>query len=254
METIGLIAAMTQESHALLRLIKGQKRISLGPYSGVSFQAGNRICVLITSGMGIKRASDAARVLVELASPQLLISFGIAGAVTTNLQIGDVVVSGKSCLLVGGIPVRFQPLAILSDVAREAVAEALYHDEAGLYVGTAITTHGSQAILREIEDMPHPILEMETAGIAQVAAEHSIPLLSLRSISDGPQAPIPIDLEAAMDENDNLRIGSLIAMVLHHPKIIFMSARMMRNSRIAANHTALALIAALNQPLSLVKG
>lgn len=253
-ETIGLIAAMNQESQALLRLIKRWKRISLGSYRGFSFQAGNRICVLITSGMGIKRASDAARVLIELARPQILISFGIAGAVNPNLQIGDVVVSRKSCLLAGGIPGRFQPLASLSDVARAVVAEALDHDEASLYTGTAMTTHGSQAVLRETEDIPHPILEMETAGIAQVAAEHSIPLFSIRSISDGPQAPIPINLEAAMDDNDNLRTGSLIKMVLRHPKIIFQSNRMMKNTRIAANHAALAVITALNQPISLVKG
>ena len=53
----------------------------------------------------------------------------------------------------------------------------------------------------------HPILEMETAGIAQVAAENGIPLLSIRAISDGPRAPIPFNLGEMMDEDANLRAG-----------------------------------------------
>ena len=36
---------------------------------------------LVTSGMGTRRASQATRALVEMTAPELLISFGIAGAV-----------------------------------------------------------------------------------------------------------------------------------------------------------------------------
>jgi nucleoside phosphorylase len=254
METIGLIAAMNQESVALLQLIKGWKRISLGSYRGFTFQSMNRNCVLITSGMGTKRAADATRILFEEASPLVLISFGIAGAVNADLKIGDVVASSKYCLLDKGTPGRFCPLASLSDAAREAVAKALQPDQARLFTGTAITTHGTQITLEETKEIPHPILEMETAGIAQIAANQGIPLLSIRSISDGPQAPIPIDLEAAMDENENLRIGKLFTMALRHPKIIFQFNRIMKNSRFAANHAALALVAVLNQLSPIVKG
>ena len=89
---------------------------------------------------------------------------------------------------------------------------------------------------------------METAGIAQVAAEMGIPLASIRAISDGPQAPIPFDLEALLDEKYNLRIGKMLMLVLRRPQIIFQSRGMLRNSRIAADHAAKALVAALSQP------
>ena len=58
---------------------------------------------------------------------------------------------------------------------------------------------------------------METTGIAQVAAEKGMPLLSLRAVSDGTRSPIPFDLEAMMDEEDNLRIGKMIKMALRQP-------------------------------------
>ena len=49
--------------------------------------------MLVTSGMGMRRASEAARELIKTNAPCLLISFGIAGAVEADLEIGDVVVA-----------------------------------------------------------------------------------------------------------------------------------------------------------------
>ena len=253
METIGLIAAMNQESDALLRLIKGWKRIAMGQFRGVRFQFKDRNCSLIITGWGRKRAEEATRVLLAEASPQILISFGIAGAVNANLQIGDVVISSKSYILEKGLPGQSRSLSSLSESAWNAAAEALRLEKAQLFTGTAITTHGSQVVLKEGEEVPHPVLEMETAGIAQVAEEQGVPLLSIRSISDSPQAPIPIDLEAAMDEDDNLLNSKLFMMVLRDPKIIFQSGRMMNNSRIAADNAALALVAVLNETSAILK-
>jgi nucleoside phosphorylase len=248
METIGLIAAMPQESEALLRCIKEWKRIALGPFRGVRFRLRDRDCLLVTSGMGLKRAMDGTRTLLAATSPHLLVSFGIAGAVNDDLRIGDVVVAGNSCLLDMGLPGQSRPLASLSKVAWNAAAQVLQPDGARLVAGTAITTHGSQVLLQPLEEMVHPVLEMETAGIAQVAAEMGIPLVSIRSVSDGPQAPIPFDLEVMLDEKYNLRIGKMLMMVLRNPQIIFQSRQMMQNSRKAADHAARAVVAVLSQP------
>jgi hypothetical protein len=89
---------------------------------------------------------------------------------------------------------------------------------------------------------------METAGIARVAAEGGIPLLSLRAVSDGPQAPIPFDLEAVTDEDSNLQVGKLIRMALRQPRIILRSMRLIRNVESAAENAAIALVAALSLP------
>ncbi|MBE3040766.1 MAG: hypothetical protein IMZ62_18370, partial [Chloroflexi bacterium] len=176
------------------------------------------------------------------------VSFGIAGAVNDDLHIGDVVVAGNTCLFDKGLPGQLQSLASLSEAAWNAAAQVLQPEGARLVPGTAITTRGSQVVLQQLEEMPHPVLEMETAGIAQVAAEMGIPLVSIRSVSDGPQSPIPFDLEAILDEKYNLRIGKLLTMVLRHPQIIFQSRQMIQNSRKAAHHAARALVAALSQP------
>jgi adenosylhomocysteine nucleosidase len=248
METIGLIAAMSQESDALLRCIGKREPTRLGPFRCFRFQFSDHNCLLVTSGMGLQRAAQATQALLEAINPHFLVSFGIAGAVHEDLQIGDVVVAWKTCLLEKGVPGHFWPLAALSEAAWEATAQALQPRGARLVHGTAITTRGSQVILQQTQELPNPVLEMETAGIAQVAAGKRIPLLSLRAVSDGPRAPIPFDLAALMDEEANLRIGKLIRMILRQPRILLQSRQMLQNSRKAAQNAAIALVAALSQP------
>jgi adenosylhomocysteine nucleosidase len=248
METMGLIAAMPQESAALLRRIENWKRTALGPFRGARFRLAHRDCLLVTTGMGLQRAMDGTRTLLAVTTPHLLISFGIAGTVYDNLHIGDVVVARSAWLLDMGLPGQSWPLASLSEAGWNAAAQVLQPDGARLVAGTAITARGSQVAPQSAEKMSHPILEMETSGIAQVAAERGIPLVSIRSVSDGPQAPIPFDLEAVMDEKYNLRIGKLLMMVLRSPQIILRLRRTMLNSGKAADHAAKALVALLSQP------
>jgi adenosylhomocysteine nucleosidase len=245
MQPIGLIAAMNQESDALLRCVKGAKRIRVGTFRGYTFDLFGQTCVLVTSGMGMRRAGEAARYLVELKEPRLLISLGIAGAVENDLAIGDVVAAGSVCLLVGGIPDLFQPLAAWPEASTRAMISALAGRGAHLFAGSAVTTAGSQLVPGRRVEMAHPVLEMETAGIAQVAAENDLPLLSIRAISDGPSAPIPINLDEMMDKDANLKVGKLLKAVIRHPGILVQSRQLMVNTQRAADNAAVALLAAL---------
>lgn len=243
-----MIAAMPQESGALLRRIGEWERTMFGPFRGYRFRLFDRNCLLVRSGMGFRRAMDATRALLAGTSPQFLISFGVAGAVKDDLQIGDVIVARVSCLLDKGFPSQFLGLASLTDAAQQAAARALQVRGARLVSGTAITTRGSQAVPLQLETMANPVLEMETAGIARVAAEQGLPLLALRAVSDGPQAPIPFDLEAVTDEDSNLQMDKLIKMALRHPRIILQSIQLIQNVERAAKNAAIALVAALSLP------
>ena len=246
MATIGLIAAMADESNALLRQTKKWERIKLGRYTGHRFELPSLTCILVTSGMGIRRAAEATRALVAEYSPQMLISFGIAGAVEPELEIGDVVAAESFCPLDADALGPCLPLAALPETAREAAVHVLAGRGARLFKGTAITTGGSQVSSQRIGALPHPILEMETAGIARVAAEKNITLFSLRAISDGPRAPIPFDLGEVMDADANLQMGKLLKAILRNPKLLLQARQMNRNSRTAEDNAAMALIAVVN--------
>lgn len=245
METIGLIAAMTSESNALLCYVKQWKRFELGRFDCKSFEIYEKKCVLITSGMGTQRAGQAARELIKTNAPRLLISFGIAGAVEADLDIGDVVVPEVYCELVNGVPQSLQPMNLWPDNALKAAAFSVGSCGARLITGTAVTTGGSIVSGEQLSNLKHPILEMETAGIARAARESGIPLFSMRAISDGPRAPIPFNLSEIMDEEANLRAGSLIMALVRHPGIVLKLRGLIQNTRTAATNVAFAVINAL---------
>jgi adenosylhomocysteine nucleosidase len=247
MDTIGLIAAMPQESNALSSQLKEWKRVKLGRFDCKSFELYERNCLLVTSGMGIRRASQAALELIETKAPRLLISFGIAGAVEADLVIGDVVAVEDVCRIEEGITNPLMQLNHWPDPALKAASQVLAGRGVRLFTGTAVTTGGSQVFENQLNGIKHPILEMETAGIAQVAAQKRIPLLALRAISDGPCEHLPFDLGKVMDKEANLRLGRIMMALVQQPRIVLQLRDLMRNTRIAADNAAVAIIAAISQ-------
>jgi hypothetical protein len=101
------------------------------------------------------------------------------------------------------------------------------------------------------EEMAHPFFDMETAGIAHIAAEYGIAIMALRAVSDGPQSPLSFDLEAMTDQDFNLKIGKAFKMVLLRPSLALGSFRIIRNVGIAADNAAAALLAVLGQAVIL---
>jgi hypothetical protein len=95
--------------------------------------------------------------------------------------------------------------------------------------------------------MPNPVLDMETAGIAQVASEHGNAVLALRAVSDGPGEPLSFDLEAMTDEDFNLSILKAAVMVIQRPRLALASFRIIRNVEKASDNAAAALAAVMAQ-------
>ena len=135
--------------------------------------------------------------------------------------------------------------------ANHAAVHALERRGACLVSGTAVTTRMSNAARFLPEEMAHPFFDMETAGIAQIAAEHGTALMALRAVSDGPLEPLSFDLEAMTDEDFNLSILKAFKMVLLRPQLALGSFRIIRNVGKAAENAAVALAAVLGQAVIL---
>ena len=249
MQTIGLIAALPEEIRPFLQHLQEYEQGKLGMFPCFRFRLFDLNCLLVQSGMGLKRAVDATHALLDDTSPQLLVSFGIAGALQPDLQVGDGIVATKAYLLDKGVPGSPQPLVSLSPAAFQAVSQALQLRRANLYSGSTLTTLGSQEVLLPPGEITHPVLEMETAGIAQVAAQHGIPLLGIRAISDTLKEPLPFRIADFTDEELNLQVGKLIKTMIQHPHTLPRFMRFRRNVQIAAQNLAIAVVEALRQPL-----
>jgi nucleoside phosphorylase len=218
---------------------------------GIYFELPGKTCMLVTSGMGEQRARLATQKLIQSLAPRWLISFGIAGAVEDDLNIGDVVAVRAVCQLRESTLSTSKQLHFWSDESLELAKQELASHHAHLLTGTAVTTKGSQLAFTVSKEIEHPILEMETYGIAQLAEENGIPLSALRGISDGPSAPLPFDLGVMMDDHAHLRLGRLLMEVTRHPRTALKLSQMQKNARIAADRAAIGLVALISQANSL---
>jgi len=246
-QTIGLVAAMPQEIAPLLKRIRVQERLRLGRFRSYRFTLANLDCLLIETGIGARRAGAATRTLLEALRPDLILSFGIAGAVENGLHIGDVVAGSRVYSLEDGVPGRPIALASLPPQAQQAAAHVLQDCGARLVPGTIVTTPGSQTISTRPLEFLHPVLEMETAAVAWIASERGIPLLALRAISDTPAEPIPIPIEDIYDKEYRMRTGRMIWAIVRRPGLLPRLILVERNSRRAEENAAIAVAAILTE-------
>lgn len=163
-----------------------------------SFWAGTlsgREVVLVRSGMGKTRASEALRQVCERFVPSLILSMGYAGAVAPQLKIGDLIVADKILELAGDRvgtdwtakqeirEVPFKPFPIEKRLEGEYVRGGLLTVDEVIYKPENKKSLGKH----------YPVLavEMETSALARMAQEKKIPFLSLRSISDTVDCELP---------------------------------------------------------------
>jgi adenosylhomocysteine nucleosidase len=252
-QRIGLVAAMRMEARPLLRRGGARSLPAVEGFPCLAFVLVGHDCRLVASGMGFLRASRAARALLSSWSPDLLVSFGIAGAPGNDLAVGDVVFAEKIALIGAGpddhpgrgpwLPVR------PSHAAQAAAAAALRPLGARLSAGIILTTPGTQGVPPAFSGSRNVVLEMETAAVAEAAAERGIPLLALRAVSDSASEPLPFDLEAVLDGGQDMRLGRIVAGLAAHPSRLPAALRAGRNAARAAENLAIAMIAALTAEL-----
>lgn len=241
---------MAMEARPVLRLLAPWKRFTAHGLPMYRLSPAGTECVLVESGMGADRAAGATEALLAAFSPRYLVSFGIAGAVEPDIHIGDVIVARHVASFEHGDLGQGRALASLSQEAHRAAGRATESRDARLYLGTAITTAGPQPSLSKLGALTHPILEMETAAIARVAEEHGTPLLSIRSVSDAPEEPIPMPFEYLIDERGALRIGRIVGELLRHLSLLPRLIRVGRNGAKASENAAVVVAAILENALN----
>lgn len=207
-------------------------------------RVGNDDIVLVESGMGIDRGAAATDALVAAASPVAILSFGFGGAALPGLKVGDLAV-GMTSWFAGteGIVLR---RGIDRNLA-EKLAEELDRRCGGVVRGEIIT---SPRILKK-GDLAHslpngissPILDMETAAVAEAAHRRGIPIAALRAISDDAEEELSFSLDEFTDDDMAIRPLKVLATIARKPWIIPQLLRLARNSRIAGKRLAQGVLA-----------
>jgi len=183
--------------------------------------------LVAVSGMGCTAAAVAARALID-AGARALVSWGMAGGLDPALRAGticlpSVIVSRDGAtfatdphwreLLIAAIAAR--RIVVSGKLLTSALAIA---DVAGK--ATAFRATGAAAV------------DMESLGVAKIAAGHGLPFVAVRVIVDTAGDTLPATVLAASSEG-RVRISQLILGIARSPREIAPVLRLARRYRTA---------------------
>lgn len=238
---IAIITAMPEESRAILRGAERVQTSRQGDRRIVRCRIGTHDVTLAEAGMGTLNAGWAATMLA-VDRPGLLVSAGFGGGVLPGLAVGDVVMAERVLHWTGDG---------LEDVATGFYAPREDAASPGPLHGQFITSDALLNKNRLLAFLPHdalrPVLEMESAAVARVAAESGIPFLGLRSVSDPWDEELGFSIDEFCDDDKRIRLFKVLATILRRPRIIPQLIRLARNSRVAARGLGTAMERLLRQ-------
>ena len=246
---IAIIVAMPEEFNAVATCLGSGTAENLVRLKARSFSCKGHRILLVESGMGFDNAARAAKSVIRDLQPDLLISAGFCGGIAPELRVGDLVVARRLVIIAENgleeLPGE-TPAAALNFTAQQTVSGAR------VFSGTFASTPAiiSKAKLAEVlaDRYPCPVVEMESAAIALIAAENGIPLIALRSVSDPAHEELGFSLDEFCDSSLRIRPGRVLLTILRKPRIIPQLIRLAGNSRTAAR----SLTATLEQLLPLL--
>ena len=201
--TIAITFALPTESSGF-RARLDEKQAQPGLVFGTINEKAVAIC---HTGVGGKHCNDRMEQLLHKARPTLVISSGFAGAVTEQLQPGELILAEN-----------FSDLVVLAR-AREILSD---HKARVVKLFTSASILDSISERNEIARASGAAaVDMETGSISEICKAHGVPLLSLRAITDTPAEPLPAPADVLFDiEAQRTKYGRLLTYLFRHPDSI----------------------------------
>jgi nucleoside phosphorylase len=236
------MAALIQEARPFLRHIHARPRKDLGL---PAWDWKPEAAVVALSGMGPTAACRAAETLISRCRPQLLVSMGFGGALVSGLAAGDVVLGETFWhynpdtreLKAGSQPPVPGSMTQLHQALKTAGLTAV---SASLVTTTRIIHKKDQG--EPLTALPHPVLDLETRVLAELATTHNLPFLSLRAITDTAGEEIPEFIRDAGNKDATVGVREALRWLAQDFRRIQDLLRLWRSSRRAAQALSEALM------------
>ncbi len=200
---IAVTFALPAESSGFLRRLRKQTRSDRNGVRVIHGEIDNRAIEVLHTGVGEKACRERMANFLQDREFNYLISAGFAGALNDRLQAGDLLIAEN-----------FSTVQLTE--ARSALSTPPIHT-ADL-VTVPLTIDSTEERIRIAQTTGAAAVDMETEFIARACAEHGIPLLSLRAISDTPSEPFPAPSNILFDVvNQRTNLVKLAAFFLKRP-------------------------------------
>lgn len=208
---IALVTAMKEEFEAVLSRARGAR------FRGTFVEAriGPADVALCMTGDGARNAGRAAAALCETVRPTALLGAGVAGALSPELAVGDLLVSRRIRDFEGDAPPP--------DAQLLAQGLAITGATAGTFLTVprpVVLASLRPALVDSLEDAGLAASDMESSAWARAAASLGIPYLVVRSISDRADENLPEYLTSCVGLDGGIRRSSVILRALAQPATI----------------------------------
>ncbi len=177
----------------------------------------------LVTGEGRRNAERALRAHLASKSAAAVICIGFAGALSPHLRIGDLLID-KS---------RWRG----ADVPSEA-APFMMHFGTIITVDEIVGATGKRQLATNLAENEIACVEMESAAVVAVCAEHQLPVLLVRVISDLYDEDMPIDFNACRDASGRVSNKKVLKALVAQPKAIKGLLELNRRAKIGAANLA----------------
>jgi adenosylhomocysteine nucleosidase len=191
--------------------------------------------VAVQSGVGRIRAAEAAHLLIGRFAPVALASFGFAGGLTPDLTPGALVIgtavvdeeeSGKWTAANRHLVEQFHAAAEAEELpVRQGILVTSRHIVANPSAKAELSVRSGACAV-----------DMETAGMVEVADQAGLPWVAVRAIVDGVEEPLPTACLAMLREDGSIASGRLIQACCRSPKLLWYMLRLARQVATAQRH------------------
>ena len=223
---LAIMGAMPEEIEPILEYLDdvksqdiAQNRYYTAKYKGASV-------VVAYSKIGKVYASLTASVMVQHFKVQKLLFSGVAGAINSNLHIGDLIAATKLCqhdldITAFGHPYGYVPegkVYVEADKTLLMLAKEVAKEK-GIELKEGIIATGDQFIADPKKKewigktFKADALEMEGAAVAVVCDAFDIPFFVLRSISDAADMDAGFDFDTFLQSSSKISADFIMAMV-----------------------------------------
>ncbi len=223
---IAIMGAMPEEIEPLL---KQMENVSAVIYAANTYYEGTyrgQEVVVAYSKIGKVFATLTATMLIEKFGCDLLLFSGVAGAISDELKIGDLIIAEGLCqhdldITAFGHPYGFVPegeVCIPTDLGLRDVAKEVAQEK-GLTLKEGVIATGDQFVAdperkKWIGDTFHAdALEMEGAAVAVVCSALNVPFFILRAISDTADMDAGFDFDTFLESSAKISADFILSMV-----------------------------------------
>jgi adenosylhomocysteine nucleosidase len=187
--------------------------------------AGKSGVSILIVGIGRENAEKSARKFLAENSPELVLTCGFAGGLNSDLKLGDVVFEfSEPQLPSANSQLRAKLIAAGAKPAKFFCADRI------------ATTVTEKKKLRA--ETGADVVEMESAAIQAVCAEHGIPCATVRVISDTVNEDLPLDFNALSKSDKSLDFGKLFFAIAKSPRKIGALMQLQKKTSFAARQLA----------------